>query len=302
LWGYALSIRLANQQGSKITISINDFFHDRYQKLKRRRSWRSWPLIRHLRAIRFRRLNPIDNGKLTGLPVVRYYWAEFLTKHQTDIRGHALEIGETTTIRHYGGAALTQADALDMTAHSPEVRVVANLSEAEHVPGDRYDCFVVQFTANVLYDIEPALYHAIRLLKPGGVLLINFWCVDYYLFRGLDMGTGSPVYMHWWFTPIQVENMLRRLGLTEQDFQLEIYGNLLTRMAFLMNLNAEELTPQERNHVDPGHPLLICARIVKPADWHPPKPRCHELLWTPTLRPAEMRADTVHYGDDYLKR
>lgn len=87
----------------------------------------------------------------------------------------------TKHIKKYGGEALTQADALDLTSHSPEVRVVADLSRADHVAGDTYDCFVNPFTTAVIYDVEAALYHAIRLLKPGGVLLVNFWCVDFYI-------------------------------------------------------------------------------------------------------------------------
>ncbi|MCX6049512.1 MAG: hypothetical protein NT075_30805 [Chloroflexi bacterium] len=282
-------------------MSKNDNLVARYRTIRQQGNWRSWPLIRQLRAMQFRRLTPLDGGKKHGLSVIRYYWAAFLDKHQADIRGHALEVGETTTIRQYGGAALTQADAIDLAAHSPEVRVVADLSRADHVPGDLYDCFVNQFTTCVIYDIEAALYHALRILKPGGVLLINFWCVDFYLHRGLDMGTGAPLYMYHWFTPIQVENMFRRLGLTAGDYQAEIYGNLLTRMAFLLNLPAREFTSYELNHVDPGHPLLICVRAVKPVQWSAEKPVYRDPLWTPEIRPAEARPDTGHYGDEYQK-
>lgn len=89
------------------------------------------------------------------------------------------------------------------------MRVVADL-RPEHVASDQYDCFLVQFTTNVLFDIESALYHAIRLLKPGGVLLTNFWTTDFYFHNGLDMGTGAPLYMHHWFTPIQARNLASR--------------------------------------------------------------------------------------------
>lgn len=282
-------------------MSKNEQLVERYRAIKQQGNWRSWPIIRHLRTLRFRRLTPLGGGKKNGLSVIRYYWADFLDKHQADIRGHALEVGETTTIRQYGGNALTQADAIDLAAHSPEVRVVADLSRADQVAGDLYDCFVNQFTTCVIQDIEAALYHAIRLLKPGGVLLINFWCVDFYLHRGLDMGTGAPLYMHHWFTPIEVENLLRGLNLSEADYQVEIYGNLLTRMAFLLNMPAQEFTAQELNHVDPGQPLLICVRVVKPVDWQAKKPIYRELLWTPIVKPAQVRPDTGHYGDEYKK-
>ncbi|MDQ3250615.1 MAG: class I SAM-dependent methyltransferase [Chloroflexota bacterium] len=288
-------------------MSKNDSLIDRYQAIKAQRNWRSWPIIRHWRAMRFRRLQPLGGGKAAGLSVIRYYWADFLHKQRADIRGHALEIGETTTIRQYGGSALVQADAIDLAAHSPNVRIVADLSRADAVPGDVYDCFVNQFTTCVIYDIEAALYHSIRLLKPGGVLLINFWCVDFYLHRGLDMGTAPqghpPLYMHHWFTPIGVHTLLRGLALGERDYRLDIYGNLLTRMAFLLNLPANELTRQELNYVDPGQPLLICARVVKPTAWQAQKPLYREPLWTPSVSAAQVRPDTGHYGDEYqLKR
>ncbi len=280
-------------------MSENNLLSERYRQIKRRRHWRSWPLIRHLRALQFRRLRPFAGGRSTGLSVIRYYWADFLERHRADIRGRALEIGETATIRQYGGAALEQADAIDLAAHSPEVRVVGDLSRADHVPSDTYDCFVNQFTTAVIFDIDAALYHSIRLLKSGGILLINFWCLDFYLYRGLDMGTGAPLYMYRWFTPIDVENRLCGLGLTTADYTLQVYGNLLTRMAFLLNLPARELTPEELEQTDPGQPLLICARIQKPQNWRTPRPDYREPCWRPASSPASISATTGHYGDEY---
>jgi SAM-dependent methyltransferase len=252
------------------------------------------PIIRQLRSIQTRRLKPLNGGRMVGTPVVRYYWAQFLKKNQADIKGRALEIENTNTIRHYGGSRITEAEAIDLSAHSPEVKVVADLTRADHVDSDLYDCFVNQFAMHVIYDVEAALYHSIRILKPGGTLLINFSCVDYYFNRGLDMGTGAPLFMYWWFTPIQVENMLRKLGLTEYDYKLEVYGNLFTRISFLLNLPAEDLTREELNHYDPGHPLLICARIVKPIEWKVTKPE-YKDPWTPNVTPAKLSPITGHY-------
>jgi hypothetical protein len=239
------------------------------------------PLIRHARCMRFRSLRPLKEGKPYGTPIVRHYWAVFLEKHKPDIHGYCLEIGTIQTVRMYGGEALTKAEAIDLSRHSPEITVVEDLSRADQVPSDTYDCFVNQFTMPVIYDVEAALYHSIRILKPGGVLLVNFSCVDYYL-EGLDMGTGAPLFSFWWFTPIQVRNMLRRLNLTEVDYELEIYGNLFARMAFQMNMSAEELTFKELEYQDPNYPLLICVRVVKPVDWYAEKPTYRES-WMPDV-------------------
>lgn len=267
-----------------------------YDKI-RNRSMRelSLPLIRHLRCLQFRRLRPLGNGRQRGTPIVRYYWAHFLKRHQLDICGQALEIGMTATIRHYGGQRLTQADAMDLAAHSPEITVVADLTRADPVPSDTYDCFVNQFTMHLIYDIEAALYHSIRVLKPGGVLLVNFPCVDYYFPTGLDMGTGAPLFVYWWFTPIQVENLLRQLALADKDYTLDISGNLFARMAYQMNMPAEELTRTELEHVDHGHPLLISARVVKPENWQATKPEYREP-WRPEVTPARWNPITGHYA------
>lgn len=282
-------------------MSKNDSLPQRYAQVKQRRHWSTWPLVRHLRAMRLRRLQPIGGGQSSELSIIRYYWADFLAQQQDAIRGRGLEIGETTTLRAYGGDRLTAAHALDLAAHNAEVQVVADLSRADHVSGDQYDCFIVPFTTAVIYDLDAFVYHAVRLLKPGGVLLINFWSVDFYLHRGLDMGTGAPLYMYHWSTPIGVHNLLQRLGLRESEYTIQLYGNLMTRMAFLLNLPARELTAKERDHVDPGQPLLICARIVKPAQWSTPRPVYQEPQWQPNATPAQMCDDTGHYGDEYQR-
>jgi SAM-dependent methyltransferase len=264
-----------------------------------KKSWRSWPVIRHLRALQFRRLKPFWDGRSDNLSTIRYYWYSYLDQHRGDIQGRVLEIGNTKTARHFGGTAVSQAEALDLAAHDPEVTVVADLSRADHVPDNQFDCFVNQFTTLVVYDIEAMLYHSIRLLKPGGVLLINFWCLDYYLYRGLVMESGSPLYMHWWFTPVQVENLIHQMGLTTADYSIDIYGNLMTRMAFLLNLDAHEFTRKELDFSDAGQPLLICARIVKPEHWQVEKPVYRTPQFRPDYDPVQSSPETGHYGDVY---
>jgi SAM-dependent methyltransferase len=253
------------------------------------------PLIRSLRCLQFRRLQPLGHSRQRGTPIVRYYWESYLRSHQADIRGIALEIGSTETIRRFGGMAVSCAEAIDLSPHSPEVTVVADLSRADHVPSERYDCFVNQFTMHLLYDAEAALYHAIRILKPGGVLLINFSCVDYYFPRGLDMGTGAPLFVYRWYTPIQVENLFRSLSLGPKDYSLSTCGNLFTRIAYQMNMPAEELTRRELESADPGHPLLICVRAVKPENWQAKKPSYREP-WRPGVTPARWNPVMGHYA------
>lgn len=254
---------------------------------------RGLPLIRFVRASQLRRLSPLAGGRQRGGPVIRYYWERFLDRHRTDVRGRCLEIGTDRTIRHYGGPAVSGVDVMDV-APREAVTLVADLSRADSVAAGSYDCIVVPFTMHLIYDVEAALHHAVRILTPGGVLLVNFPCVDYYFPRGLDMGTGRPLFVHWWFTPIQVQNLLRRVGLESGDFTLVADGNLFARVAYQMNMPIEELTPVERDHQDEGHPLLISARIVKPATWAGRRPEYRDA-WLPDVTPADWDPVTGHY-------
>ena len=125
-------------------------------------------------------------------------------------------------------------------------------------------------------------------------MLANFPCVDYYFHRGLDMGTGKPLFMFWWFTPLHVENLLRRVGLESGDYQTRIDGNLFARVAYQMNMPSEELSRMELDHVDEGHPLLISVRVVKPRNWHPARPQYRDP-WVPAVNPARWNPSTGHY-------
>jgi SAM-dependent methyltransferase len=253
------------------------------------------PLVRRLRCVQLRRLRPLSDGRLRGTPIVRYYWSQFLGKHRSDVSGRGLEIGTTETIRLYGGNRLTGADAIDLAPHSPAINVVADLTDADEILADTYDCFVNQFTMHLIFDLESALYHSLRILKPRGVLLVNFPCVEYSFARGLDMGTGEPLFVFWQFTQLHVENLLRRTGLNGDDFELELVGNLFTRVAYQMNMSAEELTHEELAHIDTGHPLLICARVIKPHGWASEKPE-RRRPWLPSVSPARWDAVRGHYA------
>jgi SAM-dependent methyltransferase len=264
-------------------------------------AWRTWlrlsvlPGVRQFRGIAWRRMEPLSRGRPRGTPIARAHWARFLAAHSEDVRGRALEIGTTTTIRAIGGAAITRADAMDVVANVPEVTVVADLARADHVPGDTYDCFVNQFTLHLIADIDSALFHAIRILRPGGVLLASFPCLDEDMPNGLDMGTGAVMFVHRWFTRAGVESLLRRTGLGDGDYDITEYGNLFARIAYQLNLAAEELTPRELWTSDPRYPLLVCVRAVKPEGWSasPPPLRAG---WQPPTVPVRWSPATGHHA------
>ncbi|MCZ7547081.1 MAG: hypothetical protein M5R40_27755 [Anaerolineae bacterium] len=44
------------------------------------------PLVRSLRCAQFRRLRPLQDGQTAGTPIVRDYWARFLSANRADFR------------------------------------------------------------------------------------------------------------------------------------------------------------------------------------------------------------------------
>lgn len=224
--------------------------------------------------------------------MVRYYWRRFLDAHAADVQGRCVEVGSAASALSVNRHA--EVDVLDL-APRDGVTVVANISRADGLASNTYDCAIVPFTMHLIYDVDAALYHVLRILKPGGVLLANFPCVDYYFPTGLDMGTGTPLFVHHWFTPIEVENRMRTAGLTEKDFAVTIDGNLFARVAYQMNLPAEELTGDERDRADAGHPLLICVRAMKPNRWNGVRP-VYQDPWLPAGPATTWNERDGHYA------
>jgi peptidoglycan/xylan/chitin deacetylase (PgdA/CDA1 family)/SAM-dependent methyltransferase len=206
-----------------------------------------------------RRLAPLSPlwGTDRGLPIDRHYIHAFLHHHRADIAGHVLEIKDDGYARHFGGAAVSRVDVLDVDRHNPRATVIADLAHADALAADTYDCFILTQTLGVIYDVAGALRHAVRVLKPGGVLLCTLPAAGRISHEeGLD---GD----YWRFTEGSVRRLFGEV-LTADAFDVEGHGNVLTGAAFLYGLAAHELTAAELDATDPYLPLVYTVRAVKP--------------------------------------
>ncbi|MGL6345186.1 MAG: glycosyltransferase, partial [Waterburya sp.] len=122
-----------------------------------------------------RRLTPIsDNfGFDRGLPVDRYYIENFLLRQSQDIQGKVLELLDNTYTLRFGGDRVTQSEILHapMGDITPSVSIVADLTSADNIPSDSFDCIILTQTLQFIYDFRAAIKTIYRILKPGGVLL-----------------------------------------------------------------------------------------------------------------------------------
>ena len=95
-----------------------------------------------------RRLTPISRefGYDRGLPIDRYYIEQFLSTNASDIRGRVLEMGDDSYTRKFGADRVQQADVLHVVEGNPRATIVADLTCADHVPSDIFDCIILTQT------------------------------------------------------------------------------------------------------------------------------------------------------------
>jgi len=225
---------------------------------QQRRFHLQWPPAGLVRFGQLRRLTPISPvfALDRGLPIERYYIAQFLRAHQADIRGVALEFGDTAYLDAFGGDRVTAREVFSYVP-SPSATVVGDLAGTGPLPEARYDCIVCTQTIQMIYDIRTAVGRLCTMLKPGGVLLLTSHGTSK-VGRHLDRdGWGE----YWHLT----EQGLRSLLADRFDGEVTVagYGNVLTAVAALHGLASGELRPRELDHRDRDFDVIVAARAVR---------------------------------------
>jgi SAM-dependent methyltransferase len=226
----------------------------------------AWPPVGTVRFGSLRRLEPIsdDFGFERGTPVDRYYIERFLTEHRADLRGAVLEIGEDRYSRSIGGWTGTKTDAsridsvdvLDVRAANPRATIVADLAEADHVPGEAFDCIVCTQTLMLVYDMNAAIATLHRLLKPGGVLLLTVAGIS--RLCGIESGEWHD---YWRFTSPSLNRLFA--DSFAGDVEVRGYGNVLAAVASLHGLAMGELRPEELDVHDARYEVILGARALR---------------------------------------
>ena len=206
------------------------------------------------------RLQPLSAfwGIERGLPLDRHYIHQFLQAHRADIRGRVLEVKDPGYTRAYG-TEVSESAVLDVDPGNPLATIVADLTAADHLPSGHFDCFILTQTLHIIYEVRRALFHAARLLKPGGVLLCTVPAVSRINYEdgGLDRGD------YWRFTEASLRSLFSEC-FPPESFEITPYGNVQVCAAFLYGLSPHELPPHVLSHVDPWFPLGYCVRAVRP--------------------------------------
>jgi SAM-dependent methyltransferase len=188
-----------------------------------------------------------------GTPVDRWYIERFLALHRADITGRVLEVKDSGYTDRFG-SELAERGVLDIDAGNSAATYIADLAAAEAIPGDRFDCFVLTQTLQYMYDVGAALTHVHRILRPGGVVLATLPVVS--------RVTDPPLTDYWRFTELAARKLFGEAfaGGTVETWPR---GNVLSQVAFLEGLAAEDLDDARLEPDDPRFPLVICVRASK---------------------------------------
>jgi SAM-dependent methyltransferase len=203
-------------------------------------------------------LKPINSGWgfERGKAIDRYYIENFLGRHSNDIHGHVLAIGDDFYTQQFGGDRVTKSDVLHIE-DNPNATIIADLTDAEHIPSNTFDCFLLLQTLQLIYEVRLALLTTYRIMKPGGIVIATFpgitplkdeewnncWC--------------------WNFTALSAQRLFEEVFPSE-NIQVETHGNALAATAFLQGLAVQDIPKGKLDYHDRSYEVIITVRAVKP--------------------------------------
>jgi SAM-dependent methyltransferase len=224
----------------------------RLREARRAAHWR-----RPRRLGELRRTTPFGTwGESRGGPIDRYYVAQYIESHATDIRGHVLEVaGDEYATAH--GIGVDRVDILDIKDDNPKASFVGDIADAPNVPDDAFDCVLVTQLLPFVYDVRGALATCHRILRSGGVLLVTT--------PGICRiaPIEADLYGHWWnLTSMSARRLAAEL-FGEENVEVTTYGNVLAATAYLFGLGLYDVTPEELAVHDPAFQVTVGVRAVK---------------------------------------
>jgi glycosyltransferase involved in cell wall biosynthesis len=222
--------------------------------IRRLRGRHPAPPVGSVRFGDFDRVKPISRefGYDRGTPIDRYYVELFLRRHANDVQGRALEVGDDSYCRRFGGSRITQQDVLHVSPGAAAT-ITGDLSQPGLLPEAAFDCMVLTQTLHLIFDMRGAIAEIHRGLRPGGVLLLTVPGISQ-----VDRGEWGDT----WFWSLTRQSALRLFAevFGAANVEVESHGNVFAATAFLQGLALEEVDQSMLDVADPAYPVVVTVR------------------------------------------
>ena len=204
-----------------------------------------------------RRTKPFSNdfGYMRGGPIDRHYIEQFLSNHSSDIKGRSLEVGDNKYTLTYGKQKVTTSDILDINTANKKATIIADLTNADQIPSNTYDCIILTHVISMIYDYKAALQTVHRILKPSGVLLLTSGV-------GFKIHQNPNCEIHWNISDICFKRILGE-SFSPDNVTTQRLGNIITMTSFLFGIGRTEIKENEYKFNDVDYPVIFGVRAVK---------------------------------------
>jgi hypothetical protein len=208
----------------------------------------------------FDRTSPISRvfGLDRGLPIDRYYIEKFLEANSRHIQGRVLEMGDPFYIKKFGNGNVSQIDVMNVIEGNPDATIVADLTDADHVPSNQFDCIIFTQSLQMIYELKVALHTLHHLLKPGGKLLMTSAGISKIARR-----LGTDDWGEYWHLTTQSAEALISESFVGGECEVRSLGNVFSAICFLHGLSAEELPASKLDVCDPNYEVIITVVATK---------------------------------------
>jgi hypothetical protein len=211
-----------------------------------------------------RTLQPVSQsfGYDRGTPIRRYYINRFFELNRNRLKGRILEVGDSTYASIYAEPG-ARIDVLDPDPASAVATITGNLMTGQGIPRSFFDAIILTQVLHVLSDMHAAVAVAESALAPGGCIIATLPCITQV--SRFDMERWGD----YWRVTHRGARRLFENSFPQASIETVAYGNVLTAIASLTGLAAEELTSHELDFSDPDYQVLIGLVAIKSSDPFP---------------------------------
>lgn len=205
------------------------------------------------------RLSPISRnwGFDRGTPIDRLYIERFIAAHSADIRGRVLEVSNNAYTTRYGAGRVSRSDVVHPSEGNPHATVIADLALPDPSLEGQFDCIICTQTLQLIYEVRSAVTQLHDWLKPGGTLLATVPGISQISIQDMEQ-TGD----YWRFTGAAVRKLFSD-AFGADAIEVEVLGNVLSSVAFLHGIAAEEFDEATLLKADPQFQMLSTIRAVR---------------------------------------